>query len=320
MRIGLAGLGMAGAYLYKLLIEEGFRVDIYEVRKDTRCGLHPCAWGTSSGFSDLVREVGLDPDDYILKRFDRITLGDVKVPTEIMTFDKPRLVNDLSESATVYYAPLNPKEYDRVIDATGVARAFLPPIKNDVIIKCKQRRLVSNAVSELMIKPGGGGYMWCFPLGGNEAHVGCGSLYEEPDNIIMSLMSNDDFREARCGCSSMVRLTGPSDSRPFFVRGTPEVWGVGEAIGCVGPLAGDGVITGMTSAKILLHNWGNPEGYTEAILKEFRWMEKERKVVDKIAARRAPDLIDALIIHENSKRMGIRIRIVDALRLVRGLL
>ncbi len=314
-------MGIAGSYLLRLLSKEDYHVDVYEIKRQTLCGLHPCAWGTSREFSDLVNEAGLDPDEYILERFNSVIFDDVRVPAEIMTFDKPRFVNDLSENVEVHYTPLNPKNYDRVIDATGVARAFLPPIKYDVIINCKQLRLASKIAPELKIKPGGGGYAWCFPLGGGKCHVGCGSLYGDPEELFSHLeWIGDNFSEIICGCSGQMRLTGPIGSKPFFVKGIPDVWGVGEAIGCVGPLAGDGVISGMTCAKLLMRNWEDPEGYTRAILKEFNWMERERRVVDKIAARKSPGLIDALVILRNSRRMGIRIGLRDSLRLVRSLL
>jgi len=321
MRIAIAGLGIAGSYLYRLLSKEGYHADVYEIRKNTHCGLHPCAWGTSQEFTDLVREAGLDPDQYILARFETLKLDEVSVPADIMTFNKPQLVKDLSESADILYTPLNPKEYDRIIDATGVARAYLTPIKPDVIINCKQMRLVSRTPPELLMRPGGGGYAWSFPLGGNEVHVGCGCLHGDPEKILNHFeLPGDRFEDIICGCSGQVRLTGPRGSRPFFVRGTPDVWGVGEAIGCVAPLAGDGVLSGMASTKILLNNWENPEGYTRAILKEFKWMESERRVVDKIVARKSLGLGDARVILENSGRMGIRIGMIDALILARALL
>jgi flavin-dependent dehydrogenase len=318
MRIAIAGLGMTGSYLYKLLSEEGYRVDVYEVDRNTKCGLHPCAWGTSRGFSDLVRRANLDPNKYILNKFDQITFGDVKIPADIMTIDKPRLVHDLSESAEITYANLNPSRYERVIDATGLSRAFLPKLESDLVIRCVQYRIASNNAPQIAIKPGGGGYAWNFPLGGGEVHVGCGSLYNDPGTPFSRL--EGDSGKIKCGCSSNMRITGPNGSRPFFVADTPEIWGVGEAIGCVSPIAGDGIVPGMTSAKILLDNWEDPKSYTDSILEEFGWMEKERKIVDKIASGKQPSLTDARVILENARRMGIKINIINALKLARSLL
>jgi len=52
-----------------------------------------------------------------------------------------------------------------------------------------------------------------------------------------------------------------------------------------GSLAGDGVVPGMKSVQILLQHWDDPEAYTKHILKEFRWMEKERQVIDKLLSK-----------------------------------
>ena len=80
-----------------------------------------------------------------------------------------------------------------------------------------------------------------------------------------------------------IRLTAPHNSQPFVAAGSDgEVWGVGEAIGCVAPLAGDGIVPGMKSVQLLMKWWDDPSGYTRAVLKEFDWMKKERAVIDKL--------------------------------------
>ena len=58
----------------------------------------------------------------------------------------------------------------------------------------------------------------------------------------------------------------PEASRPFVVDGPPQVVGVGESIGCVSPLVGDGVVHGMRSVRLLLDCWDDPEAYTGKIL------------------------------------------------------
>ena len=58
-----------------------------------------------------------------------------------MTFDKPALIKDLLRGAEVKHSPVHVSMYDRVIDATGVARAFLPKIDDDIVLRCVQRRI-----------------------------------------------------------------------------------------------------------------------------------------------------------------------------------
>ena len=108
-------------------------------------------------------------------------------------------------------------------------------------------------------------------------------------------------------------MTGPHYSQPFIVNGASEgVWGVGEAIGCVAPLAGDGIVPGMKSVQILLDNWDDPQGYSRSVLKEFEWMRSERAVIDKLRRTEQLRFQDALVLMKNSRRMGMQIGIREA--------
>jgi hypothetical protein len=94
---------------------------------------------------------------------------------------------------------------------------------------------------------------------------------------------------------------------------------VGEAIGCVAPLAGDGVVPGMKSVKILLEHWNDPDGYTAAILKEFEWMNKEREVINKLRTADRLNLKDAWVLKKNARRMGMQVELRDAVVLLKAL-
>lgn len=78
-----------------------------------------------------------------------------------------------------------------------------------------------------------------------------------------------------------------------------------------------GIVPGLRSVQILLDNWDDPEGYAEKLLREFRWLDKERKVVDKMTESR-PSVLDARVLLENSRRrMGIRMGVLDVFRMAR---
>jgi flavin-dependent dehydrogenase len=321
LKIAIAGAGMTGAYLYRMLKNQGHGVDVFDVRAATRCGLHPCAWGTSKGFTALVAAAGLDPQKYILQELDHVIIDNVRIKAELKTFDKPGLIRDLLQGAEVIYAPFEPGIYERVIDATGVARAFLPPIAADIILPCEQRRVRAAGPLENRIILGSIGYSWCFPLGEDQYHIGGGSLtaagHLGSKNCGMSLCEQ---AETLCGCRGNVRLTSPHGALPFVVnRDRWSVWGVGEAIGCVAPLAGDGVVPGMRSVRILLDNWQNPEAYTNAILQEFGWMKKERRVIERLRRRGHLGISAAWVLKKNSRRMGMAVSLKDALRLLKNL-
>jgi len=321
LKIAIAGAGMTGAYLYRLLDKKRHTIDIFDRDTGTRCGIKPCAWGTSRGFAELVKASGLDPSNYILKETDYVIIDGLKITADLMTFDKRRLIRDLLEGAEISYAQPDTTRYDRIIDATGVARAFLPPVRGDVILRCAQVRIETDTLIENRIQLGRIGYGWSFPLSSNEHHIGCGSLISDPRSIMDEIgWVGDERRNIRCACTSAIRLTSPQYSQPFVaIHKTSEVWGVGEAVGCVAPLAGDGIVPGMRSAQILLEWWDDPAGYTRAILKEFKWMENERRVIDKLGRNENLTLRDAWVLKKNSRRMGMQVGLKEAASLLRHL-
>jgi flavin-dependent dehydrogenase len=322
LKVAIAGAGTAGTYLYRLLRNEGFEAHIFDKKCNTACGITPCAWGTSSGFVELVQAAGLDPEKYILQRVDHVFMEDVRLKGELMTYDKPSLEKDLLEGATIKHGPLRVQAYDRVIDATGMRRAYLPPIENDILLPCAQRRVMTDGPLENRIKLGGLGYAWCFPLGEHGYHIGCGTLVRNPNASLKKIgwLTDNPKCNTLCACKGKVRLSGPHSSQPFVFDGTREgIWGVGEAIGCVAPLAGDGVVPGMKSVKILLEHWNDPDGYRLAILKEFEWMKKEREVINKIKAAARLKLKDAWVLKRNARRMGMQVELKDALVLLKAI-
>jgi flavin-dependent dehydrogenase len=319
-KIAIAGAGMTGAYLYRLLRAAKCRVDVFDVPADTRCGLSPCAWGTSRGFAELVADAGLTADHYILRRMDHVLMDEVNIEADLMTFDKPKLIKDLLAGVQIKHTDLETAAYDRVIDATGVARAFLPPIADDLVMPCVQYRFSVPQPLQNQINLGRIGYAWCFPLSAERYHIGCGSLVCDPAARLYELglaePSAGGRRKLLCQCSGNIRLAGSHGSHPFVAD---NIWGVGEAIGCVAPLAGDGVVPGMKSVQLLLRHWDDPQQYTQAVIKEFQWMQSERRVLDRLRNAKPLGIQDALVLKRNSKRMGMRIGIHDAAKLLRRL-
>jgi len=53
----------------------------------------------------------------------------------------------------------------------------------------------------------------------------------------------------------------------------------------------------MQSARLLMDHWDHPADYTRAVLKAFQWMEKERAVLDKLAANQSLSISDALVLN-----------------------
>jgi flavin-dependent dehydrogenase len=323
MRIAIVGAGLTGSYLHRLLMQSGRSADLFDKVATTRCGINPCAWGTSRDFDELVAAAGLEPSRYMLVRSNHVIMDGIEIKGHLKTFDKGRLIEDLRGTATINYGQPQVTDYDRIIDCTGVTRAILPAIDDDLTFKCLQYRVRFDAPPRNEIRLTSIGYAWSFPLGRNEWHIGCGSLVMNPRAVIKSTGWMDGLSpqdSVICACKSRIRLTSPRHSLPFVVkRGESEVWGAGEAIGCVAPLAGDGVVPGMKCVQLLLDRWNDPSGYEKAVLREFRWMEEERRVLDKLRCSEALGLRDAWVLKKNSRRMSMEVGLKEARMLMKHL-
>jgi len=320
--VAIAGAGMVGSYLHRILENNGIAADLYTTNGlKTACGINPCAWGTSPPFMDLVRASGLDPSDYILMRADKIAFQGVELKGDLMTFNKPKLIKDLQNGSQIVDGPVKKNGYERVIDATGNARAYLPPVKSDLTVPCVQYR-VSGAdldPSTVYITYGDIGYSWSFPLSETEFHVGGGSVAVDPAQMVRASGLLDRGGRIMCGCSGRVRISTPQSSTPF-VSVNPElgceVWGVGEAIGVVAPIAGEGVVHGMRCAKIITECWDDPEAYTAAVKAEFPWMPTERRILEKLIAGGSPSVGDWFALMKMGRRMGANLGLRETMSLL----
>ncbi len=318
MKVAIAGAGMAGAYLLNLLRMKGFEeVDIYDVPKKTACGEKSCAWGIapSNEYRRLLSGI-VDFDSYVVYRSDKMKIDGVELKTDMLTIDKPKLIQGMLRREKVKLDPLDMADYDRVIDATGATRAFLGPLENDLVADCVQYRLSTDEDLGLWFSTSSLGYEWSFPLGGNEYHVGFGNLkllVKEYD-LLGHLPGDAGERKVRCKCYSKVRLASPHFSQPFAMG---NVVGVGESIGTVGPLGGDGNLYAMQCAEMLVDNWDDLEEYKRLVLSRYDWMRKERRALDRMVKGKLPSPTDAMGFLEHSKNAGIELGMVDAFKMFR---
>jgi flavin-dependent dehydrogenase len=312
MKIAICGAGLVGTFLYRLLSRAGLKdVTIFEkpIPPKTSCGINPCAWGTSVGFDELIQHADLDPNKYVFRKFDSIIMNGTQVQAKAAVINKPKLISDLLIDANVQKLPIQMKEFDRIIDASGVARAYLPPVSKDIIYSCIQHRVHSNEIFNLEVNVNNLGYAWRFPLSKDQYHIGAGSFAVQPQVMLDKLgwLKNST---PICACIGKIRLTAPHFSLPFVVEENAaqcQIWGVGEAIGCVAPLVGEGIIPGLKNAILLAANWENPETYQQAILKEFASFKEERIVIDKAIGGKQLGLSEGLIIQKSTERFGVNV-------------
>ena len=303
---------------YRRLKDRGFQdVDLYDVKKTTACGCRPCAWGfaPTSGSRELISKV-TDPSRFEMHRSREISVDGVKMGSDMLTMDKPALIKEMNKGALIKQGQIDLDAYDRIIDATGVSRSYLPKIENDVIADCTQYRIKCTEPLGLWINTSSLGYEWCFPLGNDEYHIGFGNLNPGVESYRPSILDDDlgSKVQIRCKCHSKVRLASPFFSQPFI---SGKVVGIGESIGAVAPLAADGNLHAMQTAELLLEHWEDLEGYTEEILRRYDWMRRERRTAVKLGNGLMPTLSDALVFKRHSKMAGIEMNTLHILRLFR---
>ncbi len=275
----IAGAGIAGGYLYRLLVKGGFDlkdVEVVDPGSATRCGIPSCGFATTKQFFTLCGEVGLDPDKYILASPDTGYANGIKftIKGHIFSIDKPAFIGDLLSGAAVKSTPAD-MGAERIIDATGTARAYIGKYEHDIIYPCIQKKVEFPHLPALAEYPHNVGYSWVIPLEGSSAHVGIGS--KTYDSKVMKNVVESLAEDARtiCGCKGFIRGTGPILP---LVQG--NVWAVGEAGGLVDPLSGAGIVPAMVSAKILVDHWDDPKGYEAAIMKKYGWFRKSAGLIE----------------------------------------
>jgi flavin-dependent dehydrogenase len=228
--------------------------------------------------------------------------------------DKPGLIRDMIGGVPVRRGRLEPGEHDLVVDATGVERAYLGPVEEgDLIAELRQYRVASGKDLGTWFQSSTSGYGWCFPLGGGEYHIGYGNL---PPHVGKGLEAIDRAMigaTVKCACDSRIRLSSPYYSRPLF-RG--NIVGVGESIGAVGPLGGDGNLYAMQCSEMLFSSLGDLSRYQEEVLRRYEWMRKERATLVRMHGGHRPSPGDVRVFVQHARRVGFSMSPLQAFRML----
>lgn len=242
----IGGLGVAGSYLLKRLSEDGFEAEGFDPKKE---GYYlPCGYATNENLlGKYLRNIGLSAEDYILSRAERIIFsghgfGEVSFPSIGMcTIDKNALEKDIARGLKFQRKRIQDAGSDVIIDATGVSRAYLGPAENDHTMFAREYLSDKSLHDDFYFCffQGGRGYFWEFPMKG-KFHVGAGS--DSLDLIDRSLKPYGHEKIT----GRKIRL------KPLFDNICKEnIIGVGEAIGTVSPISGEGIVPSLKSAEIL---------------------------------------------------------------------
>ncbi len=319
---------MAGAYLLNRIPSE-HQVEAFEMRSEENW-YTVCAWGTSQPYiRDLVKMAGFNFDDYVLHKGKKMVVQldgeELEIPLKgLVTYDKHQLTHDMIKGKNVHWGSQIKEQdghfdnFDIVVDATGLHRSLLPKIQGDIVIPSLEYQVKSKELpyDDFVIRPYEGitGYWWYFPLGDGMAHVGAGDLrgrYRgELDEFVKKYHCEVVRRIGR-----PVRVTPPKLCEPFF---DGKVVGVGESIGTVYPMLGEGIIPSMQCVNLFVDHLGDKEGYRKAVLEKFAVYAKvfdfvKAKIDGNFSMLRMWPTLLAIYryMHSNETRYGLKVRMSD---------
>ena len=333
MKIAIVGAGVAGSYLLNRL--EGHEVECFEMRPQDKW-YTVCAWGTSEPYiAEMVKKAGFNFSDYVLHRGKKMTVdtgnGTFDIPLSgLVSYDKHKLCEDMLKGHTVHWGTQIKQldgrfaDFDIVVDATGMQRALLPRVKNDMIVPCIEYQVRSDKFpwDDFYIKPYPGltGYLWYFPLWNGTGHIGAGELHGGYKGEIEAMLKKYDCEVIR-KIGRPVRIMPPSHCLPFS---DGKAVGVGESIGTVFPMLGEGIIPSMQCAELFIEHMDDMQAYEEAVLKHTEVYTKGYRFVKSkmdgefSLARSLPGLLSVyLFMHGNERRFGMKTRMSDLRKLAK---
>ena len=207
----------------------------------------------------------------------------------MVTYDKKLWEQDLLRELKVHYGQrclpnsqlLN--GFDYILDCTGVHRSLLPKSSENFIIPAYEF-LIENVhdIDEFYVigYKGARGYFWFFPLGDGMAYVGAGDIDKKYYGISEFFNQNPKAKIVK-KIGRPIRLSPPKRMQPFSHL---NIIGVGESIGCVFPLLGEGIIPSLICSNIFLNNIDTAtgfdfNGYRDQVLKRFGYYDDVYRIV-----------------------------------------
>ncbi len=261
--IGAGPAGSALAYLARRVFNTN--IVVYEALK--RPGLKACGWGLLRSVEEYIGNVPRETVLNDIKGFkifvdDELIVEYTSRRTIAYMIDRPLLMEKLLEQsdAEVFLG--------RRVSLEGMLEEFkgyLPviatgfqwrPFKRRLILGIEYR--VENAkiddldFMEAWTWSGLIGYLWVFPFNEREAHIGVGGVlsYNELKSLLdRFLRENNRFRNARIKYQISGYVTVNGLEKAFLHDNAPVI---GEAMGAVLPLTGEGMRPSMISAWSLV--------------------------------------------------------------------
>jgi flavin-dependent dehydrogenase len=335
LKIAVVGIGVAGGYLLGRLKNEHEVVGFERSTQENHDSI--CAWGTTRGpMQEFAKKCDLDFNDYVIHDGKNmyIDMNSDRFNIKLMglcTYDKIGLIKDMSKGCKINYG-VTPKladlesEFDLIIDATGFYRMYLPRLAQDFHLPTYQYKVEYEdrvPFDDFYLKPFSSisGYFWYFPLGEKLAHIGAGDKNRKHVEVTDAFLKKYGGKIIKT-VGRPIRLATPDMCEPFYHG---KVVGVGESIGTVYPLLGEGIIPSMTCADIFIENIGNNERYRQQVLEKFAIYSKvlafvRNKMDSKFSTiKHFADLIAIYrYMKKNENRFGMEIKMTDMMKVAKA--
>lgn len=343
MNFAIAGAGVAGSYLGNMLQKRGHDVEIFEAsKKDHHWPV--CAWGASRHMLErFSKQAGLDFSNYIFHVGQQLK---IELPNNneeslelkgLVTYNKLGWETDLLKNVKVTYGVKVTREvfafdkYDYIVDCTGLHRSLLPKSGQDFLIPAYEYLLenVRGADDFYVIGyKGAKGYFWYFPLGDGRGYMGAGDIEKKYHGIETFFKQHPEAKVVK-KIGRPIRLAPPKRMEPFF---DGNIIGVGESIGCVFPMLGEGIIPSLLCCNIFLDVLDRSKGkfdfkqYRKKVLDTFDYYDDVYKIVrlkmdGKLRTVRHIHLMMSMYrnMKKEEKRFGFEISLEKMTRLVNAL-
>ena len=344
MKIAVVGIGVAGAYLMNRLSDDHDNEVVGFERMSESKHDAVCAWATCRNVMlDMAAKCGLNFEDYVMHngKHMRVDLDqddtneysnnfiDIKLKGMVI-YDKIRLIQDMIRGTKVEFGRVPRKDnleadYDLIVDSTGFHRNYLPKPQREFWIPCVQYKVKYDTdkipFNDLYLKafPSMAGYFWYFPLGNGYAHIGAGDFQRRRNNKFVEEFLNRHKCQIIKKVGRPVRISPPKSCEPF-TDGRKAI-GVGESIGTVYPLLGEGIIPSTWCAEILVKNLGDREKYRRNVLKKFQIYTTvfnfiRSKINNKFDLFKNPYRLLKIYNHmkREEDRFGMQVRIADMIK------
>ena len=211
----------------------------------------------------------------------------------MVTYNKKQWESDLLADINIVYGvncnkktfPLD--DYDYVMDCTGFHRRFLPKPKEDFVIPAYEY-MVENIddIDEFYVigYKGARGYFWYFPLNNGTGFIGAGDIDRNYYGIKEFFESHPNAKIVK-KIGRPIRLSPPKMMEPFCDN---NIIGVGESIGTVFPMLGEGIIPSLLCCEIFLevldqsvanNKRFDEKVYRDRILKKFQYYYDVYRIV-----------------------------------------